>query len=645
MKDAYSMLVEIADYTPVDDTVDNYSSKISTNNFSKKNKQDYTLTTWLDFTDNYAVAKSWADKDEDYRQDTEKYEIDYNKYEYGPYIAYDVDGNVVTSDSQTPYYYVFVGEFYETDTSTEPSQFETGDYAMIDGTLVQLNGHRYYGYSISDTYSARQQEIYDAQTNTDTANTNLAPVDSDEAYQNYTTAQSKFASADPEAFTTATVDTLNSYGSSTSADTYTGADQDAVYVSYKGKIYKNTTTGETDDYTKNVLYAINGELDGVKTRNTHKVTFNYVVNGTPVNQFTDEVHYYGDVVPLNYDGDGKVISWSVVRDGITNPYCISNTSSSYDLKVQTDSTVNVYVTTDDSAKLEVQIKDYFGRAQVVYVDSGTVVTANGDTLEFSDGQSKTNQACNYIKFNGFKIGNKALTSATITENTVITASGNKQKDTMTYTVDGGVFANATPDAVTGKLPSDNQYKVDDLIVISANSDDCKGIALETGKDENGNPTYVMLTYDTTYSFYAFPVIKAFNGTVEFKVMTADDLEKYDIDGVAPQSFGAGVYANGKLSMYCTMTTGLSSSVNIIERGVIASASANTEDTLVKGATGVKTFRSSTDVNSTQYLYSIKTSTNIYARSYVSYELKENINGVDVSIPLVSYGDIVSSADC
>lgn len=567
-------LVIVADYEPVDSAVTDYADDYNNGIGTGYEDQKWTLSSYFDFADAYDSAKNLSENGD--RVDVPRYNTAL------PYDSQDPSTWTVKSDSQI----------------------------NIDNTGE----------------------------NADAKHARLAAVDDVSAYEAYNKAQSLFAMADQEAYTDQAKTVLNSWGSTSSAQPYT-RDIEAVYVEYNGAIYKNTGTytaedgtlvNETDNYTRRVLTTINGgdestaDSTGDKTRVPYTVTFNVYEDGQLISSDVS-THYYGEIVPLSYTGTGKVVTWRTQRKDCDETF-IKNTSNSYSVKIQSDSTIDVYASTADCEYHEVQVLDHFGRAQVTYVRDGSTASVNGDTITFSDGTktSITNKPCNYIEFTGFTVDNKPVTGDIVINSDIkFVAAGNKAADTLDYTVEGGTFADGT---------TQQRYKLDDVITITAATEDCAGIAIKT-KDG-----WTMLTYDSEYTIFAFPAAKAFNGKVEFKVMTSAD----NIEGIAPQSFGVGVYANNKLSMYCTMTTGLKADqVKIIERGVIAATS---PDNLIKGADGVKTFRSSTDIKDAQYLFTInnKSGNPLYARSYVCYELKYDEN---TNIPLVAYGEIVASDAC
>lgn len=537
-------------------------------------------------------------------------------------IVNDVDVQVWTLRNWVPY-----KEAYDVaDALASKTEAEKLDTPKYDVTAAGYDGTNNTTWT---TKSAQQNEIITAKANVDDTHSKLAEVDSTEAYDAYDKAQERFLTSDQDAYTDAAVAKLNGYGSAGKALDYT-PELNSVYAQYNGRIYKNTAANETDAFTKSVLTTINGGTDDEKSRKSYKVTFNYIVNGTPVNQYTEQLHYYGDVLDMAYTGQGTAITWSVSQNGITT--YINNKTANFTHKVQCDTTINVYITTNElNGVHQVKLVDYFGRVQVAYVPDGATATINGETINFGDGITLKNQGCNYVTFTGFDIEN----GAAITADTIIKAQGTKPADTLNYTITGGTFADGGNAAV---------YKVDDKVTVTAaNAENCKGIAIKT---DDG---YTMLTYASTYSFYAFPVAKAFNGQVDLVAVTEEFAKNNNIDisGI-PQSFGIGVLntSNNKLSMFCTMTTSLSDDVRVVERGIVASASASTADTLIKGASGVKTYRSSSDINSSMYMITFGTSgKTIYTRSYVAYEQTISMNGQEVNVPLVAYGDVVLSSAC
>ncbi|MDD6728994.1 MAG: hypothetical protein PUE08_07235 [Eubacteriales bacterium] len=481
------------------------------------------------------------------------------------------------------------------------------------------------GEAETPVLSADQQSIVDLTA--ELSAQALVSVDDNECYQNYNYAQSlaKLADLDAYADNGEAINNNFEYGLINDAPEYVSG-INAVYVTYNDKVYKYTGTKETDPYTTDVLNDLN------TNKKTYKVTFNYVVNGATANQYTDEIHSYGDIVKFDYIGDASVVTWEVEQGG--KKVSVNNgTSSTFSTKIQTDTTVNVYVTTTDCANYEVQLLDYFGRAQVIYVPEGTTVSSiSGQTITFSNGETLTNQDCNYYTFTNFTVGGKELTAGyEITGNTVIKANGTKSDATLAYTVTNGKFADGTDAAA---------YKVDDIVTVAPSISDCVGIALV-----NYDGSYTMLSYgSSSFTFYAFPVTEALAGGVKLAcVSSTDENLTEDQKNAIPDSFGTGLRnsTGDKVSMFCMMSTGTSENVNIVERGIIMTKTLMDETQLIKGATGVTTFRSSSDINNSQYMITVRTTSTVYARSYVSYIIEVSVGDNTVNIPMVAYGDIVT----
>lgn len=538
-----------------------------------QDNQVYTLGSWLPYSDAYEIANS-------------------------------LSGKTTAEKLNTPKYDVSASGYVGTDNSTW------------------------------NTLSTQQNDIDIAEQNVNTTEQNLAVVDTDSAYQNYNTSQTLFAKSDQDAYLETAISTVNGYGTTLNAPEYNGSN-DAVYVNYNGRVYENTTTGETDSYTSKVLTTINGgdESTNGNTRKSYTVTFNYIENGSVTQTVLDnEIHYYGDIVNMSYTGSGTVEGWDVTS-GKSTPTSINNATNDFALKVQANTVVNVYATTPDNTRCVVKVLDYFGRARVAYVNPGTVATVSGETVSFNDGStaSITNQSCSYYTFNGFAVSGSMTDNGngtyTINGDTVFTATGSKDKSAMNYTVTGGTFADGSTSAA---------YAMDDVITITPSIANCIGIALVT---DSG---YTMLSYgESSFTFYAFPVAAAFGEAVQLACVAADDANLTDNQkGHVPDSFGLGLRSSdgSKISMYCMMTTG-DSNAKIVERGIVITKSEKNEAQLIKGADGVTKFTSSSDVNSSQYLITIRTSASVWARSYVSYTVDTVVNGQKVNVPMVAYGEI------
>lgn len=518
------------------------------------------------------------------------------------------------------------------------------------------------GYQMTDTNSDIQNTI---NATADALNkAELKPVDTDEAYEVYCTAQATAQTADPSAYVdSAAIRTVQNYGLPDKAPEYTDGIE-AVYVEYNGKIYKNTTTGETsvntDNYTNRVLTAINGD------KKTYDVTFNVLLDGKPVEgtvlmndkavaNGTTEQHIYGDLVKLSYatpDG-ARLVSWVVEKEGITT--AINNTEETFTTKIQKDTVITLNFVSDSKETVAIEMQDYFDRATLYNdIPVGTTATVNGDSIVLSTGQTLQAQACAYFTFTHWTVTQAGVTTKAndgdaivINADTVFHAEGNRSADTMNYTFVGGTFADTKADKAA--YPVD--YRATAVADAVADGVTYYGIAMET------RTGYTMLTYKDSYDFYAYPVSKEFEslGGVNLVAITSENIATYfsgddnqtTVTAKAPMSFGVGVYnaSDNKFMMFCNLTDGLNEDeYKVVERGIVYTNKQLSEDAFVKGAAGVVTNVSSTDLRDIQYMFTktgVKETANRYARSYVSYEHYVHMNGMDVVIPMTSYGPIIA----
>lgn len=518
------------------------------------------------------------------------------------------------------------------------------------------------GYQMTDTNSAIQNTINAAADALNQAE--LKPVDSDEAYEVYCTAQATAQTADPSAYVdSAAIRTVQNYGLPDKAPEYTDGIQ-AVYVEYNGQIYKNTTTGETsektDNYTNRVLTAINGD------KKTYDVTFNVLLDGKPVDgtvlmngkavaNGTTEQHTYGDLVELSYatPEGARLVSWVVAKEGIST--AINNTEETFTTKIQKDTVITLNFVSDTKEAVAIEMQDYFDRATLYNdIPVGTTATVSGDSIVLSTGETLKAQACAYFTFTHWTVTQAGVTTKAkdgdaivINADTVFHAEGTRSADTMNYTFVGGTFADTKADKAA--YPVD--YRATAVADAVADGVTYYGIAMQT---RNG---YTMLTYKDSYDFYAYPVSKEFEslGGVNLVAITSDNIAAYfsgddnqtTVTAKAPMSFGVGVYnaSDNKFMMFCNLTDGLDENeYKVVERGIVYTNKQLSEDAFVKGAAGVVTNVSSTDLRDIQYMFTktgVKETANRYARSYVSYEHYVHMNGMDVVIPMTSYGPIIA----
>ena len=662
------VLVEKADY---ENTVDKWvtdstvQSNLATNN-TDADGQLYTYTSWTDFNDAYVAAKEWSDQPTEYKNDTEKYKINYELNSYGPYIGFTEDGKLVTNSSITPSYYEYCGVFYDSADATEPSQFESGDYIMYNGSLVKLNGCRYYASSVDiSTPSARQSAISTSANNLDNANTNLAEVGD---YQNYDYSQQLAALADKSAYAddgAALTENVTKYGLSNAPATYTGT-EGAPYIVVDGVTYKDANQSQADAATRDVLTDLNN-------KKTYTVTFNVVLDGSTTT--VTKQHDYGTIVDLNAEtvnpsaNAAVVSSWTVQNDSdstgeIKSTY-LNNTTKETTLTIQANTTVTVKLSTaaNETDKL-ISVVDYFGvPVDAGYVSADTTVTVTDSGLTYTDVHGNAHDvkviSSAYYTFDGYKASGKTVTGDyTVADDVVFTQFGTKSGN-MNYAANSGT--------INGSKSLSNVALNTKLDLVAADTANF----LVWVKSDVENATvgdWHIASYSPTFSTFS-----ADSGFVYVAVSQSNystyltDAQYQNVKNNLPFSFGtAAELIDGKFRMYCDFTyqpqrtytdnNGAKHTfdIKVVEVGAVYSTSANTDGSLVKGGTGVRTVAANA-YNTETNTYTITKSNagsgsgNHYMRSYVAYTMTETItvnneNGEptssSVTVPMVAYGQIV-----
>lgn len=659
---AKNVLVERADYSSVESGVTSATvlSNLATNNTDSNSEQLFTYTSWTEFTKAYDSANAWATKSTAYKNDTEKYVVTYvqtdqaaqqNKNMYGPFIAYDASGKVVTSDSQVIDHYEFIGVFYENDGDAQPSQFETGDYVLIDGQYIKLNYHRYYATAVdTSTESTRQVAIKESATNLDDKNSALGTaVGQIGDYQNYNYSQDLAALADKDAYGDngqAIQANVETYGLENAPVAYTGT-AGTPYIIVDGKTYKDANQSEVDIATADVLNTINSN------KKTYNVTFNVYVDGAVTTQ--SYVKTYGDVVTLNAVSVNPAVADCVIAkttisnndaNGSTVASFINSNSTVLERRIQKNTTVDMYfVSKVDGAKL-VKVQDYFGCP----LDAGFVMP--GETISVDN----TNKTISYTDAKGIVHNVSARISANYTFNyfalggAEASASVTVGASDITFTQNGTKSGNMTYSANDGTVNG-----VDSISDVSANTQ-LTFVANDTTnflvwvKTNNLTSPSVGDWYIASYQ----PTFKTFSADEGFvyQVVTNDNWSTFltqaqynKVTEKLPFSFGtAANLVDNKFRMYCDFTYDSSlSNVVIVEAGAVYSTTANDDSTLYKGGTNCRTVAANS-INYDTNTYTITKSNagtgNHYMRSYVSFTYTTTIDGVETTIPRVVYGPVV-----
>ena len=567
------------------------------------------------------------------------------------YDIYDTDNNLIKKSEDVTEAEKFSNGQYKVDKAVK---YEFNNYEFIAQEFTAVNGGinsaNYTDADKASCVSALQKNVYDEYAILNAKV--LSQVDNDEAYQNYNSAQAYTSRIDRSVYTStalSAVDGLRDLGyyiSNTNkyAPDYT-VGSTAVYVKDNDTIYQNSATSATDAKTAYVLNTLN-DIDAAGEGETHlktsTINFYQVVDGVVPAEPTQTYSVpYGSAQTLTYshstsDNDDTITSWKIVQNGASTAKKL--TTESY-VAYATAEVVNVYVyaVTASSEKVSVKVADYFNRTQSVVVAAGTTVSEiSGLTITFSDGQSVKAQSSPYITFNNWTVNGTALAVGYEINNAVtFKANGTKSDGTTSYTVDGGTFADGESTAV---------YKVDEYVTITASessiNDGCIGIAIRT--NDTVPATYELVTYGSTYSFYAFPQTNI--SQFDFKVITEKNkAETIGDDYVGLGVYSAAVYNAPSVSVYSLATIGnLPEGVTVTERGVLLTRGDHTEEGFIKGSTGSRAYPSTKELTAPQYLITMKSSNpaGVYARAYVAYNMTVEFNNETYTLPLIVYGNII-----
>lgn len=588
--------------------------------------QAYTLESWYDFDGAYDAAvnrytESGAAGDiVSYRQTEYKYTV---------------------GETQTfPYY-----------SNYDPSTHEyTTDYVEVELQGTDL--------------SAEQISINDAAATLSTARGNLLSVDSDEAYDAYNGAQNTAVLADLDAYSSnaayhiasnLSLGYIASDGTVTNAAEYEGTDSGAVYVSYNDKIYKNTTTGETDPITADILNTINT----VSNRKPYNVYFNVYIDGllqtdagegigtnTPYEQ-----HYFGESV--TFDGSAyssyDIAKWEI-KSANADTSIIKNTDYLIEREIQEDTTVNLYLTTPDPDAVKLVVMDYFGtRLDVGYVNvenndfAYTVGDDNAFTFVDTVGRTHTvsvneDELYSFTKWHWLFNEEGGITviqqgERELPDGSYLVENGMVNGETMltniplntilTFTTDAENFVAwiKTEDAYDTSNPSAATW-----YVASYDAD------FSTFSRDTAGLTYVAITSDNANDFYI--------GNYFADEQERNDITQYQV----PFSFGTAtetIMDDGveKFRLYCDYTIDeVNPNIEVVQFGVVCAKGDVAPVNFVKGADGVYTFAA--DDDSDYRTYTMTTSvkdTNTYMRSFVSYMYTDKEGN---TIPRVAYGPVV-----
>ena len=699
---SYAHLAEKADYTPVDEKVADgtvYTINNDQGNGTSVDDQIYTYSTYKPFSDAYGVADKISANTQDYKDNTPKYEVSYVKTnpdngEYGPYIAFDANGNVVKDNVEDLDYYAYVGQYYdkEEDGSYSENYLETGDYICIDGEYINVRDYRYTIDNVSTSVlSQKQQNINTAGTNLEDTNNALAKVAADYDAYDATTTLLKYQ--DMAAFTdkylesessvyalvaqqgTRDAQVTYSNGVSTGKTVNTPAyseDQSAptAYITAEGRVWKNQNDqGALDTSTTAMLSALE-EVNNDQTdlRRTYTVTFNIHLDDEDKDvKVSVPAQYYGDVyVAKISDGGSDVAGYSCYRWSVTDNGGTKNdipAADSYTAMVNGDVTITAYCSKQepDTEMAKVRILNQYGNAVQEYnVDADTVITV--DQNQYKIGESVQNVADTpYFRFNSWTVNGKTVANGT--EFTVKDKVNDENVVVLMPEYDI-VESGAGPYTVTvdGKSVTPNNggtiyYDTEVTVTVPEGS---YGIAIEVdGK-------YYVASYLTSYEFFAvgdanFYAITKTDGayTINGKVLDAEsDSELISkLDAQLPfvySSAAKNATLDGvtKYTTYSATTADVpesDSAVTVTEVGTIYTKDSNAAksgDTFVIGAQNVNKIAAKNQLDTMQYFLRISNKDNsaYYTRAYIKYEYTAKVKMPDGSvettvIQTIDYGNI------
>lgn len=687
-----------ADYTPVETVVEtdsDYTAKYDTGNVTSSGDQLYTYSAWKNFQSDYDTANSWASKTEDYKADTEKYYVEWAKGEYAPYIAFDSDGNVVTSEEQVKNIesYKYFSEFYDSADATEPSQFQSGDYIKYNGEMIKLNGYRYAPATIdTGKNSSRQDSIYTAADDVQVSYSNLkAPAD----YTAYDATTELLKYQDMAAFTDdylnsgssvydlveaqgtkdaqATYSNGVSTGKTVETPTYTDGLTENAYVSAEGRIWKNQSEQSVlDKSTTDILSALEEVNNDTTTlRRQYNVTFTIHLDdedrdvNVPVSSM-----YYGDPYTAEITAGGADVNgyscyrWSVTDNGGTKDNIPA--SDTYTAMVNGDVTITAYCSKQDPDEdmAKVRILNQYGNAVQEYnVAANTEITVDKNMYQIGDSSAQNVADSPYYRFDGWQANGRNLNNGSSFKISDMMDNNNVVELLPKYNIvaDGSGPYTINVDGVKQELGTGGSIYYDTEMTVSV-PEGSYGIAIEVdGK-------YYVASYATSYTFYAvgdtnfYSITKSDDGyTINGKLLDAENdkelIEKLDAQlpfAYSSAHTNATVDGVKKYTTYSATTADIPSSeskVKVTEVGTIYTTDASAAQngtTFVIGAQNVNRIAAKNQLDTMQYFLRIAdSSTTYYTRSYVKYEYTATVKMKDGSsqttvIQTIDYGNICSS---
>lgn len=706
---AASHLVVKADYSSVESDcapASEYTATIDTENIGTNSEQLYTYSTWVDFDAAYGVAEVWAGKPIGFKNNTPMYEMEFSPYDgtggategQYPYIAVlvnDEDGSysVVTdismirdeqyADQIVYMYYQTLGlnGFYENQNDEKVTQFETGEWILLNGEWINLNGCRFAPSTVpvESNLSTYQNSINTADTNVQTTHTDLvAPAD----YTAYNATTELLKYQDIAAFTDDYIANnlgevfakISEQGTQDAQVTYASglegvssktietpayvanAGEKAYVVDAQGTVWKDTSAqGTLDSNTSYILQQL--QLDNTtdtSARRIVSVTYNFVVGDSGAETLVEQpTVYYGDSYTATAPEGYTVYKWVIT--GANGSVMTVPSADSYTALVTDDVTITAYCS-ETPAENQVSLKvynQYNHLVQEYNVANDAQITLNGDSYVVTgfDAVSAMPPAPFY------SFGYWTVNGAQATGNTINVADYADSSEILlrpVYVVDEAVY-NITVDGEVVNLESGSPIVYDSVVSIKP-AENAIGLAVYM------NGSFYAVSYGTdAYTFFAagdmsfYSIYKNEDGSFTINgtpITSASDYETYrKLDGRLPFVYSISRSADGIYYTYSASTFNIPEGAVVTEVGTLytINAAVANENDFVIGADGVYAISAKNQLDTMQYWFGINNhpqGNTIYTRAYVKYSFTTGVDEGNINqgteIQTVDYGNICSN---
>ena len=664
---SHAHLVRAAEFADINavaaDATDETATR-RTNNYNDTT-QIYTYSSWMDYVPAYKQARDWYEKPAEYKADIPYYSVPFSKNANGPYIAYDLNNDLVTqSNGKTPSYYVYLGEFYESQSAAEPSRFETGTWVNTKTnsenpesvSRENVGDCRFSPGETSNSKSALQSQIESDADAAEDAYEDLVAVDDNSKFETFdssvviangTVDRGNYDSDLGDylydgKYTRAAVATFDSAINTADGNVYhklTDSDY-AAYNAATGKTFsagaKIKDTNSADTYTANVLTA--ASVLNSTDSNINRFYVNFHVQdeeGNTIGSAQNQNLKYGSTVTLTVPESAlttrKLTKWSIsnyrgvydtVRGENEKPVssqkASTNNATTLTRNVNCNMEIVAEVTNDEASAGAIRYNIYNGYntlSEVIednsaaVIEAGTSVTTPEITLNANGDKTKAKEIPLY-EFDHWEI---------------IKVSDYEYKlyprydAAPTYTI-----------TVTGATESVGTKSYDQKVTIEFDDSILEGVANAefAAWAENSSGKLKLASYDEEYTFFVctdesyVPIIN-YNGTLKVygddSTITAEEVDGA-FSNTGDQSADEFVnwmianekpfitiqreaHSNNQVRVYCRVTAGAS---DLDGYGVLfrKDNATGTADNMVIGATGVQKRGVTNKLYSGQFTYTL-----------------------------------------